>query len=60
MRWLDGIMDLVDINLGKLQKMVRNRVAWSAAVHRDVKSWTRLEDWTTTTTNIYLYIAIQK
>ena len=42
------------------QKMVRNRVAWSAAVHRDVKSWTRLEDWTTTTTNIYLYIAIQK
>ena len=36
--------------------MVRDRMAWSAAVHRDVKCWTRLEDWTTTT-NIYLYIA---
>ena len=58
-RWLDGITDSVHINLGKLQKMVRDRVAWSAAVHRDVKSWTRLEDWTTTT-NIYLYISIQK
>ena len=43
-RWLDGITDSVHINLGKLQKMVRDRVAWSAAVHRDVKSWTRLED----------------
>ena len=44
MRWLDGIMDSVDINLGELQKMVRDRAAWSDAVHRDVKSWTQLED----------------
>ena len=44
MRWLDGITDSVDINLGELQKMVRDRAAWSDAVHRDVKSWTQLED----------------
>ena len=55
-RWLNDIMDAMDMNLGKLQKMVRDRVAWSAAVHRDVRSRTRLED--LTTMNIYLYIAI--
>jgi len=44
MRWLYDITDSVYINLGKLQKTVRDRVAWSAAVHKDVKSWTWLED----------------
>ena len=44
MRQLDGLTDAMDVNLGKLQKMVRDRVAWSAVVHRDVKSWTWLED----------------
>ena len=38
MRWLDGITDAVDMNLGKLRKMVRDRAAWHAAVHGITKS----------------------
>ena len=44
MRWLDGIIDGMDINLGKLREMVRDREARRAAVHGVVKSWTRLGD----------------
>ena len=33
MRWLDGIIDELDMNLGKLQEMVRDREAWHAVVH---------------------------
>ena len=41
-RWLGGITDAADMNLGKLWEMVRDRWAWSAAVHGVTKSQTRL------------------
>ena len=44
MRWLNGITDLMDINLSKLQKMVKDREAWHVAVHGVEKSRTRLSD----------------
>ena len=42
MRWLDGMTDALDMNLGKLREMVRVREAWSPAVLGVAKSWTRL------------------
>ena len=44
MRWLDGIIDSMDMGLGRLQLLVIDREAWLAAVHEVVNSLTRLSD----------------
>ena len=46
MRWRDGITDSMDMNLGELQELVMDRVAWHAEIHGFAKSQTQLSDWT--------------
>ena len=66
MRWLDSITDSVDMNMGKLQEMVKDREPCHAAVHGVTKSQTLLGNWTTITDEDrcksllthYLYFAV--
>ena len=44
MRWLDGIIDLMDLNLSEFQELVMNREAWCAVIHGVTKSRTQLSD----------------
>ena len=53
-RWLDAIIDTMEMSLSKYWEMVKDREAWYTAVHGVANGWTQLSDWTTTTAVLYL------
>ena len=46
LRWLDGIIDSMDMGLGRLLELVMDGEAWRAAIHEVTKSWKQLSEWT--------------
>ena len=54
MRWLDSIIDSVDMNFSKLQEMVEDKGVWCVTVYEVIKSWTRLSDRTITSFTSYI------